>query len=327
LRKYFSSCEVFGMPKNSNKSEGVYERKGRRKLTEQEYKEKLAAWYGLLPEDVGLDPESGLVWHKARFDPKTGKLLNPMRLRQPDSAFAFVVRDYKRDPNTHIMFEADLQFRPEFMWKPKKRPFKMIGFSLERLEDLAPLTRASRNLRYKNLRHVYLKDYTIVDFERATRRAQANVPGPIGYTRESVTHIKDRIVELGANSVLMIHNCPSEDCAPPSISDDLVALCREIFPELEAHIIIYPTSFDLISVKGLRIVRVPADMPKKPPGPLPPEPQLTISSPLAESSILAAWANALTGHKMYSVISVGEQETPQVLQQTALWKLYDTYVE
>ena len=118
LRKYFSSCEVFGMPKNSNKSEGVYERKGRRKLTEQEYKEKLAAWYGLLPEDVGLDPESGQVWYKARFDPKTGKALNPRPSLQPEGAY--VLRDYKFDPNTHHMIEADFQFRPEFMWKPKK---------------------------------------------------------------------------------------------------------------------------------------------------------------------------------------------------------------
>jgi hypothetical protein len=142
-----------------------------------------------------------------------------------------------------------------------------------------------------------------------------------------VRHIKDRIVELGANSVFMIHNCPSEDCAPPSIGSDLVALCREMVPELKAHIIVYPASFDLISVRGMDILRVPANMPKKPPGPLPPEPQLTIFSPLAESSILAAWANALTGRKMYSVISVGEQETPQILQQTALWKLYDNYIE
>ena len=311
------------MPRNRKKSEDAHGRKNGKNLSEDEYKEKLAASYGLAPEDIVLDPETGIVWYKARFDPKTRELINPMRLRQPEGGF--FCRDGKFDPNTGSPIDTNVLLRLDFMWKPQGKPAKIIGPPLRSLADLAALAWTWRKPRYKKLRHVYVDDGSIVDYEGATRRAQAIAFGLVGYTREGLEHIKDRIAEVRADSVFMVHNCPSADYAPPSIDRDLVALCLGI-PELKAHVIIYPASFDLISVKGIFIVRVMPDIPGRRPGS---RFSYMRFSRLRASPELAAWANALTGRRNYSVVSLCEKKAARVLDELRLSDInvWGTYIE
>jgi hypothetical protein len=202
----------------------------------------------------------------------------------------------------------------------------MNGFPIENLADLAVLIRAWRKPRYMNLRHVYGKDGAIVGYEGPTTLAKANAFGLIGYTREGVKHLKDRVFALCADSVYMIHNCPSTDSVPPTIKKGLIALCSEMVPELKAHIIIYPASFGLISVRGICILHVLPDIPSKLP-----DSQLSHMhvSRLKASPQLAAWAKALTARKSFFVISLGERENTRSLEKINLQNIdkLGTYVD
>jgi hypothetical protein len=292
-----------------------------RNLTEEEYREKVAARHGISSEDIGLDPESGLVWFKARYEPETGKSINPMPLLRPKDFF--VLRSSKFDPITRHMIEAEFIFQPYLTWEPKKKPW-MIGVPLKTFADLVALTRTWRRLRHKKLRCLYVKDGSSVGYGWATSQAQDC--GLIGFNRQGLQHLKDRIAALGADSVFMIHYCPAEDTAPPSIGDDLAAFCRETVPELEAHIIVYPASFVLILVEGINVFRVLPEIQKTPRRSALRNIHL---SQIKTSPELSAWANALTGRQYRLLASVAEQETKHSLYGMRLRNMAQlgTYLE
>ncbi len=287
------------MPKNPKKSEDVRQSKDGKNLSEEEYKAKVAEWYGIALDDLGFNPASGQVWYRAKYEPGSHQQLNQWPMRLPEGGYFWDGATYYN--STSHKLEAKYLFKPEFVWKPKKYG-KMIGVPLGDLADLTAIGRTWRKPGYRKLRHVYVKNGVIAALDVATHR-HAKSLGPIGCTREGVKHIKDRIVEVGARQVFMIHNCPSADYTPPSIDGDLIAISKAI-PELKAHIVIYPDSLDLISLKTKIIMRVVPNLPSRPPGVWESHRRVSRSS---ASPQLAAWAYALTGERDFFVGSLAEK--------------------
>ena len=258
------------MPRRRTKSTERSMGHAGKSLSPKEQEANMAARNGPPTEAEEHEPSLALLWRKEKSGRESWTLVD---LRRPS--------------------QQDTELR-----RKRKLNFKT-------LQNLIELTKQWRKPSYKNLRHVHVKDGVIIRYDLATHPTQANAISPIGYTREDLSHIQDRIVALGADSIYMIHHCPSTDSAPPSINRDVVALCSEMVPELRGHIIIYPASFCYVSVQGLNTYHVVPAIPKQTRLVLP---NIHLSS-LKESPKLAAWVKALTGEKRHFLTSVSEKIT------------------
>jgi len=259
--------------------------KGRQTLTPKEYGEWIAAVRDLPPDEVEYDEEADVIWWKRKFDWATGY---PEQLHDPKPT-----------------------------WKPKRKPVKTMGHPLRSFADLALLTRAWRKPMYKNIWCLYVKDGVIVEYEGARRRVPANALSPAGDPRKALTHIKERIAGLGADSFFMVHNRYYVYSTPSAADRKLGAILSKA-PGLKGHIILNPYWFGLVTVKGVAILRVLPDI------------GIPCADPVTDAylnetaamsylrSTFADWANALTKRRIPAVISILEETVLRELEEISL---------
>ncbi len=268
--------------------------KGRQTLSPKEYGEWIAAVHGLPPDEVKYDEDADVIWYEAKFDsncPATG--------------------------SAHLMHDPN---RP---WKPKRKPVKTMGHPLRSFADLAVLTRAWRKSIYKNIRYVYVRNGVIVDYERARHRVPASALSPAGDPRKALTHIKERIAWLGADSFFMVHNRYHVYSTPSAVDRKLAAILGKA-PGLKGHIILNPYWFGLITVKGVAILRVLQDSRLPYADPVTDDYLLTRRGSNYHVSTIADWANALTKRRTPCVLSTREETVLRELEEISLAKL-DTW--
>ncbi len=228
--------------------------KGRQTLTPEEYGEWVAAVHNLPSDEVEYDPDTDLVWYKAKVDEDN-----------PGPEFP------------ELMLICDPP------WKPKSKRIRTIGHPLRNFADLGVLTRAWRKPTYKNLRYLYIKDGVIVEYEGVKRRG-GSATFLDGSPLKTIMHIKERIVALGADSLFVVHNHPSKftplerfemtikdftsgrvrkratENPTPSKLDRTLAILLAKVPELKGHIVVHPVWFGLITLEGLAILRKLPDL-------------------------------------------------------------------
>jgi hypothetical protein len=170
---------------------------------------------------------------------------------------------------------------------------------------------------YKNIWCLYVKDGVIVEYEGARRRVPANALSPAGDPRKALTHIKERIAGLGADSFFMVHNRYYVYSTPSAADRKLGAILSKA-PGLKGHIILNPYWFGLVTVKGVAILRVLPDI------------GIPCADPVTDAylnetaamsylrSTFADWANALTKRRIPAVISILEETVLRELEEISL---------
>ena len=256
----------------------------------EEYEKNMAAYLGLPVEEVEYDPDSRLLWYKGKFCLETGLLIEPYLLPQS---------------------------LPESERPSTKKPVKIIRHPFKNFADIAELTRSWRNPKCEKLRHLYVKDGVIIDYEKAARHGLVRGLPTTGYTREEVKHINERIDALCADSVFIIHNHYSAYSSPSAIEIEPAAIYIHMVPKLKAHIIINPAWFCLITLKGVAILRVLADCRIEAPGINRALPQ-TYRTQLDAEPKIVAWTKVLTERDIPVLIGLRDEYGLRTLQKICL---------
>ena len=186
----------------------------------------------------------------------------------------------------------------------EKRPVEIIGWPVSCTADLVELAQGWRNPNYEELRYVYLKHGVIVDHEGITCRHPLSTDAFIGDPMEGVEHIKERIVALGADSVLMVHNHPSGDPTPSEADRTLTCFLMDRVPELREHIVINSGWFGVVTLSGPPLIYRLPNISNNWTDPIltPSVPHEILGTRLDSSGKIAGWAKALTAERNRPVI-------------------------
>ena len=94
-------------------------------------------------DELGMDPETGLLLYKGKFDPETGTIMEPQLL-------------FNSRPSASAENHLEIV---------RKKPLEAIGQSQSSDDGVFSIYRNWRNPKYMELRYVFVRDNIGVDYE------------------------------------------------------------------------------------------------------------------------------------------------------------------
>ncbi len=193
-------------------------------------------------DELGLDPETGLLLYKGKFDRETGTIMEPQLL-------------FNSVPSAPSENHLETS---------RKKPLETIGRTQSSAEVSPLLFQGWRNPKYQELRYVYVRDNIIVDHEGVSCGTPGATRICLGDPDEYMRYMLDHIGRLGADMVYLIHNHIAGD-PTPSIAD--LAATAYVFskiPQFKGHVIINSGKYAYIDPDGtsytvLPLPNLPAD--------------------------------------------------------------------
>ncbi len=227
-------------------------------------------------DELVLDPETGLLMYKGKFNQDTGTIMEPQLL----------FNSYPSAPSENHLETSG------------KKPLEATGRTQSSTQD-APFYLGWRNPNYQELRYVYVRNNIIVDHEGVSCGTPGATGICVGDPDEYIRHMRSHIKSLGADTVHMIHNHTSGD-PTPSIAD--LAATAYVFgkiPQLIGHIIINSAKYAFIVPDGTAHTVSP--LPNLPADWVDPILQPSVHHPLLGrrakgTNQIAAWTEALTSN-------------------------------
>ena len=235
-------------------------------------------------DELGIDPQTGLLLYKGKFDRETGTIMEPQLLF-----------------NSRPSEPAE-----DHLETSKKKPVEAIGRTQNSAEGSSLSYRNWRNPQYPELRYVYIRDTMIVDHEGVSCGTPGAVRICLGDPDEYMRYVRDRIGRLGADTVHMIHNHIAGD-PTPSIADlAATAYVFDRIPQFKGHVIINSGKYASIDPDGtaytvLLIPGLPADW-VDPILQRPVIPHHLLGRRAMGTNQIAAWTEVLTSDKDQPVL-------------------------
>jgi hypothetical protein len=256
-------------------------------------------------DEVDLDPETGLLMYKGKFNQDTGTIIEPQLLF-----------------NSNPLAPAENHLETSRM-----KPLEAIGRTQSSVEGAPLFCRGWRNPNYEELRYVYVRDGIIVDHEGVSCGTPGAVQICLGDPDDYMRYMRDHIVRLGADTVYMIHNHTAGD-PTPSVAD--LAATAYVFgkiPQFRGHVIINSGKYASIVPDGTSYSVLPlSDLPADGVDPiLQTSVHHNLLGRIAKgTNQIAAWTEALTRHSHGPVlIYLDERLRVRGLQQADTMRSFD----
>ncbi|MFZ0929781.1 MAG: JAB domain-containing protein [Syntrophobacteraceae bacterium] len=256
------------------------------------------------PDEVVLDPETGLLMYEGKFNYDTGTIIEPQLL-------------FNSNPSAPAENHLETS---------RKKPPDAIGRTQSSAQG-APFYLGWRNPKYQSLRYVYVRNNIIVDHEGVSCGTPGATGICLGDPDQYILYMRSHIERLGADTVYMIHNHTSGD-PTPSIAD--LAATAYVFgkiPQLIGHIIINSAKYAFIVPDGTAHTVSP--LPNLPADWVDPILHPSVSHHLLGRTAkgtnqIAAWTKALTSdHEAPILIYLDKRLRVRGLQRVNPNRLFD----
>lgn len=178
--------------------------------------------------ELGIDPQTGLLMYNGKFDRDTGTIMEPQLL-------------FNSRPSAPSENHSETS---------RKKPLQAIGPPQSSVESAPLLYQGWRNPNYQELRYVYVRDNIIVDHEGVSCGTPGATRICLGAPDDYMRYMREHIRRLGADTVYMVHNHTAGD-PTPSIADlGATAYVFGKIPQLIGHIIINSGKYAFIVPDG-----------------------------------------------------------------------------
>jgi hypothetical protein len=247
-------------------------------------------------DELGIDPETGLLMYKGKFDPETGTIMEPQ----------FLFNSRPSAPSE------------DHLETSRKKPLEATGRTQSSAEGSSLIYRNWRNPRYLELRYAYVRDNFIVDHEGVSCGTPGATRICLGDPDEYMRYMRDHIGRIGADTVYMIHNHLAGDPTPSIADMAATAYVYGKIPQFKGHVIINSGKYASIGPDGTSYTVSP--VPDLPADWVDPMLQPSIRHHLLGrrakgTNQIAAWTEELTRDKDRPVlIYLGERLTVRGMQ-------------
>ncbi len=247
-------------------------------------------------DELGMDPETGLLMYMGKFDRATVTIMEPQLLfnsrpSEPAENYLEIVR---------------------------KKPLEAIGQTQSSGDGVFSIFRDWRNPKCMELRYVFVRDNITVDHEGVSCGTPGATRICLGDPEEYMGLLRELIGHLRADTVYMTHNHLASD-PTPSIADlAATAYVYSKIPQFIGHVITNSGKYASIGPDGTAYTVSP--LPDLPPDWVDPILEPSIRHPLLGrrakgTNQIAAWTEVLTrDHDQPVLIYLGDKLRVRGLQ-------------
>ncbi len=226
-------------------------------------------------DELGMDPETGLLMYNGKFDRETWTIMEPQLL-------------FNSRPSEPAENHLEIV---------RKKPLEVIGRTQSSDDGVFSIYRDWRNPKYIELRYVFIRDSILVEHEGVSCGTPGAARICLGDPEEYMGLLRELIEHLRADTVYMTHCHLAADPAPSIADLAATAYVYSKIPQFIGHVITNSGKYAFIAPDGTSYEVLP--LPNLPADWVDPIVEPSMSHPLLGrrakgTNQIAAWTDVLT---------------------------------